>query len=252
MSQESLHDHAPLRMPACRCGNPAAKACPDALCGSCCAGCVRHANKVVGTWAVPVSHGERTWAETTGERKPCFEDYLPSSRRYDSEEDYCYDEDRMYEQSRRDAEQARLAEPTWTPPAHGLSAEALVAHHASCCDTQRVVCPICLKNMKSCDFCDPSYGDSHLGDDSSTRCARTLKRAGVNLKKVKRFTRLVVQYCTPHEGMSQELLQTFPGWPLQLNTQTAEWVQRCTEGWERLPQTKSFNYKVTLEVSQLS
>ena len=65
--------------------------------------------------------------------------------------------------------------------------------------------------MKSCDFCDPSYEDSHFGKYGDADCAKALKRARVDVTKVKRFTRLAVQYCTPREGMSRELLQSFPG-----------------------------------------
>ena len=83
--------------------------------------------------------------------------------------------------------------------------------------------------------------DSHLTaarySRDSNECVDRLHGAGISGRRLKRYARLVVQHCTPNETMSTHLLESFPGWPLQLDAQTASWVRACTETWQSVRPT---------------
>ena len=164
--------------------------------------------------------------------------------------DYADDSDMWYHANRQASEAKRRRLPRWTPPASDLSLQQLVAHHNECRGfvlSPRVSCPACFKDMKAVAFCGGQHDDDphfKVGYGSDSECAKLIARSGVHLGTLKRWVRLIVQYCTPHEGMPREVLESFPGWPLKLNAALVDWVQACTEHWSDLPETRVFDYKL--------
>ena len=157
-------------------------------------------------------------------------------------------EQQCWERRQEDMQRERRAKPLWQPPNDDASKGQLVTHHRSCRDAAHVECPICCKKFSAVQFCGGAYeAESHACKHKKRQWKEMSQQAlgneiGLSARKVCKYVRLVVQYCSPHEGMSEELLRTFPGWPLKLNKALCDWVHAYVSELSHLP-PKSFDYK---------
>ena len=172
----------------------------------------------------------------------------------DSDDEVERYESRMFAQAAKSRTAASLARPLWEPPPTECSFDVLQSWHGLSRDASRVLCPFCNRNVSAAHFCGlSSDGSSHIAQHG-----KQLSAIGERYERLATYVRLVIQYCSPYHRkmlrhgcqekpgqwrpcLEPELLRMFPGWPLQLNQKTYDWVAACLHTRSQLP-AKSFDY----------